>query len=216
MAQVCSEQLQLYAGIPDFSIRMFRKFMHLIWTSLTQFGDVAMVDPSFHRFHFGDHKLAFDFNVGPLPQQMHGLFARVRFLHSAYHRTFQEMVTYNFIENYFSSCFGPNATHIDRFLATRIEEVDRPLPPPPPATPKEARRKQEIEEEIQAVRPVPCNLPYTREEILEITSLLTAALEERAAEGPSTSRNPRKRPRRPPYPGRGWMLIQRCPRYGQH
>ena len=133
-----------------------------------------MMDHSFHRFHFGDHKLAFDFNVGPLPQQMHGLFAKVRFLHSAYHRTFEEMVTYNFIENYFSSCFGPNATHIDRFLATRMEEVDRPLPPPPPATPGEARRKQEIEEEIQVVRLVLCNLPYTREEILEITSLLTA------------------------------------------
>ena len=177
MAQVCSEQLQIYAGVLDFSIRMFRKFMHLIWTCLTQFGDVAMVDRNFHRFHFGNHKLAFDFNVGPLPQQMHGLFARVRFLHSAYHRTFEEMVTYNFIENYFSSCFGPNATHLDRFLATIIEEVDRPLPPPPLATPEEARRKQEIEEEIQAVRPVPRNLPYTREEILEITSLLTAALE---------------------------------------
>ena len=162
-----------------------------------------MLDHSFHRFHFGDQKLAFDFNVGPLPQQLHGLFARIRFLDSAYHRTFQEMVTYNFIENYFSSCFGPNATHIDRFLATRIEEVDCPLPPPPPATPEEARQRQEIEEEIHAVRPVPCNLPYTREDILEITSLLTTALEERAGGGPSTSRNPQKRPRRPPYHGHG-------------
>ena len=113
------------------------------------------------------------------------------------------MVTYNFIENYFSLCFGPNATHQERFLATRIEEVDRPLPPPPPATLEEARQRQEIEEEIQAVRPVPRNLPYTREEILEITSLLTASLEERSGVRPSTSRNPRKRPRRPPYHGRG-------------
>ena len=82
-----------------------------------------MLDPSFHRFHLGDQHLAFDFNIGPLPQQMHGLFAKTRFLHSHYQQTFEELVRYNFIENYMSSCFGPLATMQERFLATRLEEV---------------------------------------------------------------------------------------------
>ena len=151
MIRVCSEQLQLYSGVLDYTITMFKIFLHLIQTCLTQFDELALVDHSFHHFHFGDHRLAFDFNVGPLPQQMHGYFARIQFLHSSYHRTFEEMVTYNFIENYFSSCFGPNATHQEHFLATRIEEVDCPLPPPPPAMPHDARRQQEIEKEIQAI-----------------------------------------------------------------
>ena len=71
---------------------------------------------------------------------MHGFFSRIRFLYRSYHRNFEEMVTYNFIENYFSSCFGPNATYQEQFLATRIEEVDRLLPSPPPAMPQDARR----------------------------------------------------------------------------
>lgn len=62
-------------------------------------------------------------------------------------------------------------------MSIRIEEVDCPLPPPLPAMPQDVRRRQEIEEEIQAVQPVPRNLPYTREQIIEITRFLTLALE---------------------------------------
>lgn len=45
--------------------------------------------------------------------------------------TFEEMITYNLIENYFSS-YGPNSMHQERFMATQLEEVDHPLPSPLP------------------------------------------------------------------------------------
>lgn len=53
-----------------------------------------------------------------------------------------------------------------------------PLPPPLPPTPVTALQRQEIEEGIQAVWLVPSHLPYTREQIHDLTQLLGIALGE--------------------------------------
>lgn len=110
---------------------------------------------------------------------------------------------YNFIENYMSSYFGPLATMQERFLATRLEEVDRPLPLPPPRAQAGVKQKIEIEDAITEARPVPSTLPYTREQIRHLTTLLADALEERERDrAPTRSiRNAKRRMRKlPPSP----------------
>ena len=90
----------------------------------------------------------------------------------------------------------------ERFLATRLEEVDCPLPLPPPSTQEGAKQKREIEDAIIEARLVPSRLPYTCEQIRELTTLLADALEERGQERAPTrsSRNAKKKMRRPPPP----------------
>jgi len=202
MATICHQYREIYKDVPDFAVKMLCKFLNLLLSCFTEFHEIQMIDPSFHRFHLGDQWLAFDFNIGPFPQQMHGLFAKIRFLHSHYQRTFEEMVRYNFIENYMITCFGPLATMQEIFLATRLEEVDRPLPFPPLQTPAQAQRKKEIEDAIKDTRPVPSNLPYTREQIRHLTSLMADAFEERECQRTPQvkTRNTKKRTRQPPPP----------------
>ena len=149
MINVCKQMLELYAGVPEFTIKMFCKFLNLILICLQDFEDHKLISESFHRFYFGREKMAFDFNIGPTPNIMHGLHARTRFLHSYHQRTFKEMVQYNFIEGYYSSCFGPDATHQERFAATYIAEVERPLPPPLPANLQELNHQAQIRENLK-------------------------------------------------------------------
>ena len=69
----------------------------MLVTCLTGFDDAKLIDKQFWKFNFGVAQLAWDFGIGPLPQQVHGLFARVRFLPSHYMKTFEEMIQYGFI-----------------------------------------------------------------------------------------------------------------------
>lgn len=83
---------------------------------LTVFEDAKLTEKDFWKYNFGDANLAWDFKVGPLPQQVHGLFARVRFLPSHYMQTFEEMIQYGFIDDWYSTCFGATATPNARFI----------------------------------------------------------------------------------------------------
>ena len=77
--------------------------------ALTCFEDAKLVDRQFWRFSVGTSELAWDFQRGPIPQHVHGLFARVRFLPSHYLQTFEEMIQYVFVEGWQESCFGATA-----------------------------------------------------------------------------------------------------------
>ena len=75
----------------------------------------------------GTTQLAKDFEKGPLPQHVHGLFAKLRFLPSHYIKTFEEMTQYGFIEGYQSSYFAPTTCPKTRFIVYQVEDVDMPL-----------------------------------------------------------------------------------------
>ena len=64
----------------------------MLITTLTCFEDAKLVDRQFWRFSVGTSELAWDFQRRPIPQQVHGLFARVQFLPSHYLQPFEEMI----------------------------------------------------------------------------------------------------------------------------
>lgn len=65
-----------------------------------------------------------------------------------------------------------------------------PPPPPPPSMPIALQRIIKIEEVIQEVRLTPTNVPCTKAQIKDITKMIAEVLENKGAEGPSTSHNP--------------------------
>ena len=108
----------------------------MLITSLTCFDDAKLVDIQFWQFNVGTAELAWDFQRGPIPQQVHGLFARVHFLLSHYLQTFEEMIQYGFVEGWQASCFGATARPQARFIAHHLESVEMPLTRPPLADPQ--------------------------------------------------------------------------------
>lgn len=157
MADVCHQQLQKYKDVLEFAIKIFYKFLHLI---LKYLEDLKLIDRSFHCFHFGVHKLAWDFNIDRIPPQ-HGLFTWVKFLAIFEQRTFEKMFQYNFVKGYMSSCFGHSPRVIYGYKDRRGWKT----------TTTPSLIKQAIEEGIWGVRPILVNLPYTREHIRKIKEL---------------------------------------------
>lgn len=68
MAKLCLSMVNRLADVPQFTIKMFFKFMDLIYRCLIDFEDIKLLDHIYHRFHFGNQKLAFDFYIGLVPQ----------------------------------------------------------------------------------------------------------------------------------------------------
>lgn len=95
------------------------------------------------------------------------------------------MVEYNFIENYYSSRFGPQATHQERFAATSIAEIDRPLPREPLSNLELYNRQQQLQRVFEEVRPVPANVPYMKAQVSDILGRIQEVLIEKA-EGAQT------------------------------
>ena len=126
----------------------------MLITALTCFEDAKLVDGQFWRFSVGTSKLAWDFQKGPIPQQVHGLFARVQFLPSHYLQTFKEMIQYGFVEGWQASCFGATAKPQARFIAHHLESVEMPLTRPPLANP-ELQRISDVRQAFIDVRPIP-------------------------------------------------------------
>ena len=86
------ETLKLFQYVSEFTSQMLCKIMRMLITTLICFEDAKAVDRQFWRFNFGSTKLAWDFNIGLIPQQVHGLFSGVRYLQSHYLQTFEEMI----------------------------------------------------------------------------------------------------------------------------
>ena len=178
MEEQCHLYLQIYELVPDFSVQLFCKILRMIRECLTQFEQAKLQNRSFHKFYFGDAKLAWDFNIGPIPQQLHGLYARVRFLSSHYLATFEEMMQYGFIEGYLSSCFNIMAPLSERYLAHRLEEVANPITKPPLA-PEEQELHAHIEGTLDSVRPAPTQPQlYATPEARAMATILRQVLNE--------------------------------------
>ena len=96
----CKDTLKQFQHIPKFTSQLLCKILRMLITALTCFEDAKLVDMQFWRFSVGTSELAWDFQRGPIPQQVHGLFARVRFLPSHYMQTFEEIIQYGFIEGW--------------------------------------------------------------------------------------------------------------------
>lgn len=52
----------------------------MIHTFLTCFEDAKVFDVQFWKLNFGNSNLAWDFEIWPLLQQVHGIYAKVNFL----------------------------------------------------------------------------------------------------------------------------------------
>ena len=128
---------------------MFCKFLRLLETLLTCFEKEKREDPSYYRYHFGSQQLAWDLNLAPLPQQVHGLYQRVRFLRSYYVEAFEEMMQTGFIEGYTSSCFGPSSNINEIFVQRRLIDAELPYLPPDLTDQEELRKQQEMYRVLQ-------------------------------------------------------------------
>ena len=106
----------------------------------------------------GTSELAWGFQRGPIPQSVHGLFARVRFLSSHYLQTFEEMIQYGFVEGWQASCFGATARLQARFIAHHLESVEMPLTRPPLADPQ-LQRIADVRQSFIDVRTLPQRAP---------------------------------------------------------
>ena len=130
MEKQCETVMRYYEGILDFTIVMFCKFLRLIHTLLICFEKEKKVDPYYYKYNLGDQELAWDLNLSPLPQQVHGLYERVRYLKSPYLIAFKEMMTIGFLEDYVSSCFGPRTRLGETLVQRRLMDVDIKYLPP--------------------------------------------------------------------------------------
>ena len=101
----CKDTLKQFKHVPEFTIQLLCKILRMLITALTCFDDAKLVDKQLWRFNVGTSELAWDFQRGPIPQQVHGLFARVHFLPSHYLQTFKEMIQYGFVEGWQASYF---------------------------------------------------------------------------------------------------------------
>ena len=144
MAELCNTTIAYFEGVPDFTVQMFCKFLRLLETLLTCFEKEKRQDPNYYRYHFGSQQLAWDLNMAPLPQQVHGLYQRVRFLRSCYVEAFEEMMLTGFIEGYTSSCFGPNSNINEIFVQRRLIDAELPYLPPDLTDPEELKKQQEM------------------------------------------------------------------------
>ena len=127
--------------------------MRMLITALTCFDDAKLIDRQFWRFNFKLAGLAWDFEIGPIPQQVHGLFARVRFLPSHYLQTFEEMIQYGFVEGWQGSCFGATSMPQARFIVHQVESVEMSLTQPPLAE-LELQRLSDVRQAFINVRPI--------------------------------------------------------------
>ena len=127
MSMHCMDSLNKFADVPKNAIQMYCKVLRLLLICFDKFGDAKMQNMAHYKFNFGDQKLAWDFNIGPLPQQIYGLYGRVRFLLSFHMTTFEEMMQIGFIDGYLLSCFNPLAAYKQRYIATRLEKVQNPI-----------------------------------------------------------------------------------------
>ena len=144
MAELCETIISYYEGVPDFTIVMFCKFLRLIHILLTCFEKEKKVDPYYYKYNLGDQELAWDLNLFPLPQQVHGLYERVRFLQSPYIITFEEMMTTGFLKEYTSSCFGSMARLGETFVRRRLMDAELKYLPPDITDPEELKKQHDM------------------------------------------------------------------------
>ena len=152
MAKQAKYFIKYFEQVPDYTCQFFVKILRMIYVCLTGFEDAKKVDRMFWKFNMGTRELTWDFDIGPTPQQVHGLWARVRMLPSHYAQTFEEMIQYGFIEGWTSSCFAPTANPIQRFLAHQLEDVRMPLTRGPIPF-EDVQRAHHIIEMLEEVRP---------------------------------------------------------------
>ena len=119
----CKYFINLFERVLDFTCLLLVKILRMLFICLTAFEDAKIVDRQFWKFDVGVQDLAWDFKIGPMPQQVHGLYARVRLLPSHYMQTFEEMIQYGFIKGWQSSFFSALATPTQRFLAHQVQVV---------------------------------------------------------------------------------------------
>ena len=189
--------MKTYEHVPDFGFQLLCKIMRMLITTLESFEDAKLIDRQFWRFSFGTAELAWNFNVGPVPQQIHGLFERVRYLPSHFLQTFEEMIQYGFVEGWQASCFGATATPQARFIAHNLESVEMPLTRPPLADP-ELQRISDVRQAFIDVRQIQRRPPGTTQALQEILHLLRKDKKDAEVSEPSRPRMKNSQGKRPP------------------
>ena len=152
MVKQCKYYIKFFERVPDFTRQLFVKILCMLYVCLTGLEDAKLINRQFWKFMMGTRELAWEFEVGPTPQQVHGLWARVRTLPSHYIQTFEEMMQYGFIEGWMTSCFAPTASPTERLIAHQLEDVQMPLTRGPLAF-EEVQRAFQIQEALEEVRP---------------------------------------------------------------
>ena len=152
MAAQCKFYIKLFERVPDSTCQIFIKILRMLYVCLTGFEDAKLIDRQFWKFMMGTRELAWEFEIGPTPQQVHGLWARVRTLPSHFIQTFKEMMQYGFIEGWTSSCFASTATPSARLIAHQLEDVQMPLTRGPLSF-EETQRAFQLQEALEEVRP---------------------------------------------------------------
>ena len=71
----CQENLKLYHHVSKFKSQLLCKIMRMLVTTLTSFKDAKLIDRQFWRFSVRTAELAWDFQRGPIPEQVHGFNA---------------------------------------------------------------------------------------------------------------------------------------------
>ena len=186
----CRDTIKQFQHVPEFTSQLLCKILRMLITALTCFEDAKLVDRQFWRFSGGTSELAWDFQRGPLPQQVHGLFARVRFLPSHYLQTFEEMIQYGFVEGWQASCFGATARPQARFIAHHLESVEMPLTRPPLAN-QELQRVSDVRQTFIDVRPIP-QRPTTATTQATLQNILTMLQQQAQQSRQEPSRRVRK------------------------
>lgn len=132
-----------------------------------------------YTFHFSDQQLAWDFNIGPVPQQIHSLYVRVRFLPSYYMATFEEMMQIGFIDGNISPRFNPLVAYEERYIAMRLEEVKNLVVQPPLATLEDLEHQCRMEELLNNVCPRRRQGPPKTQSVMQMADVLYQVIKER-------------------------------------
>lgn len=170
---------------------MLCKFLRLIHTLLTCFETEKKEDPDYYKYNFGDQELAWNLNEFPTPEQVHGLYHRVRHLSSPYIIAFEEMMTTGFLPRFVSSTYGPETPIHQAFIRRRLIDADITFWPPHITSPEEQREQHEMYKKLRWI-----NVPERQDEITLKTVLEKIGdLERTVLRTSRGGRPPRQHPR---------------------
>lgn len=65
MVQTCRTYIKLFTIVPNLTFQMMVKFLNLIVICLTEFEDITLENPSFHKYYMGDAQLSWDLDGVP-------------------------------------------------------------------------------------------------------------------------------------------------------
>lgn len=111
---------------------------------LTCFENEKREDPNYYKYNYGDQELAWNLNKFPTPDQVHGLYQRVRHLNCPYVIAFEEMMTIGFLPRFVSSTYGPEALVDQAFIRRRLIDADITFWPPSVTDLDERRMQHEM------------------------------------------------------------------------